>query len=129
MKKTPLLILFAAVFLIQIAFPLKTILSQYAVKKYGEESLEPVKLSLGACFYNYTEHWVHLEGGRKIFLKKDAVKILKNSKFNSKSCDAQIKLKKLKGRQSVEDLIVEGIALKNSSAEDLKLLEEKLSAK
>lgn len=71
MKKTPLLILFGAAFLTQIAFPLKTIANQYMARKYGEETLEDVKI----CNRYYSgkfenEHYVDLGGNGELFLKK-----------------------------------------------------------
>ena len=128
MKKTPLLILFGAAFLTQIAFPLKTIANQYMARKYGAETLEDVKI----CNRYYSgkfenEHYVDLGGKGEFFLKKDAVKIIKSYSLGSKEYVAKLKVKTLGGKRSIEDLILEGVALKNASAEDLKLLEERLS--
>ena len=97
-------------------------------RKYGAETLEDVKI----CNRYYSgkfenEHYVDLGGNGELFLKKDAVKIIKSYSLGSKEYVAKLKVKTLGGKRSIEDLILEGVALKNASPEDLKILEERLS--
>lgn len=126
MKKIPLLILFAAVFLMQLAFPLKTIVNQCMAKKYGIETLEDAKICDKYYHTKYAkEHYVCLGNKGEFFLKKDIVKIL--SDFDTAKINTKLKIKTLGENKYIEDLIIEGIALKNPSKEDLELLKTRLS--
>lgn len=125
MKKIPLLILFIVVILIQASLPLNTITSQYITRKYGTEVFEDIKTGNNRIYND--EHYIKFGKNEKIFLKKEVAEILKDMNVNPKTHSVKLKVKTLGEKRSIEDLIIEGIALKNPSKEDLELLKTRLS--